>query len=64
VIGASNDLLTEEDFREAMLQSRRRAPKVRKHGREVLADLPDDMTLRSDPFRRAYHVEGSKLARR
>jgi hypothetical protein len=64
VIGANNDLLTEEDFREALKQSTRRAPKVRKRGREVLAGLAEDMTLRSDPFLSAHRVEGSHLANR
>lgn len=57
VFGASTDMLTEADFREALKQSNRRAPKVRKAAREALADLPEEMTLRMDPFKVMLRVE-------
>lgn len=59
VYGATSPMLTEADFREALAQSTRRSPKVRRAARADLGDLPDDMTLRMDPFKVLLPVERS-----
>lgn len=50
--GADDDSLmrSQEEFRDAVKASARRAPKQRKAARERLGDLPDDMVLEHPPF--------------
>ena len=48
--GADSPMRTQEEFRDAVKASVRRAPKQRKAARERLADLPADMVLEHGPF--------------
>lgn len=50
VYGADSSMRSEEEFREALLHSRRRAPKARAEARKITRDLPADMVMTHGPF--------------
>lgn len=50
VYGSDSEMRTEEEFREALRLSRRRAPKARAWARERTKDIPDGMVTSHPPF--------------
>jgi len=50
VFGSESPMRTEEDFLEALEQSRRRSPKTRAVARKILEDVPEGMILTHAPF--------------
>ncbi|MGY2003842.1 SIR2 family protein [Blastococcus sp. SYSU DS1024] len=60
VFGADSAMRTEQEFREALVQSRRRAPRARAKAKELSAGLAEGMVLTHAPFLPDF-PEGSSL---
>lgn len=50
IYGSESAMRTEEEFQEALLQSRRRAPRARAEARQITKRLPPDMVMTHGPF--------------
>lgn len=50
VFGQDSEMRSEEHLMEALMHSRKRAPKVRKQAKEITKDLQADMVLRHGPY--------------